>query len=118
MMLSSFRITFISLIVGVSLVHQTTWMPQHLAFYFIIIMLQLLPWQLQLPHRLIIRQHFFYNPAAIKHLKGTQTSFGTTIVRPTTKFKSYQTSKTKNNYDVLRYESFINTFCLSLEYKL
>jgi long-chain fatty acid transport protein len=36
----------------------------------------------------------FYNPAAINQLKGTQTSFGTTIVMPTTKFKSYQTGKT------------------------
>lgn len=36
----------------------------------------------------------FYNPAAINQLKGTQTSFGTTIVMPVSKFKSYQTGKT------------------------
>ena len=93
-MLSSFRITFIFLIVGMSLVHQTTL--DALASGFLLYnhnaaataLATAVTAQIDNPSAI------FYNPAAINHLKGTQTSFGTRIIMPTTKFKSYQTGKT------------------------
>ena len=94
MILPSFRITFIFLIVVVSLVHQTTL--DALASGFLLYnhnaaataLATAVTAQIDNPSAI------FYNPAAINQLKGTQTSFGTTIVMPVTKFKSYTTGKT------------------------
>jgi long-subunit fatty acid transport protein len=85
MMLSSFRITFIFPIVGMSLVHQTTLAAIASGFLFYNHNAAATALATAVIAQIDNPSAFFYNPAAINHLKGTQTSFGTTTVMSTTK---------------------------------